>query len=49
MAEIKCNVESCANNVKKQCSLGEITVTCNDNGEFARRAVKTKCKDFRRE
>ncbi|MBM7556502.1 DUF1540 domain-containing protein [Halanaerobacter jeridensis] len=49
MAKIKCNVESCANNVKKHCSLEEITVTCDDNGEFARRAAQTKCKNFLRE
>ena len=49
MSKINCNVESCANNVNKKCSLDEITVTCDDNGEFARRAAKTKCKNFLRE
>lgn len=49
MAKIKCKVESCANNVDKECSLEQITVTCDDNGEFARRAARTKCENFLRE
>ncbi|WP_083189893.1 DUF1540 domain-containing protein [Orenia metallireducens] len=49
MAKIKCNVESCAYNAKKICSLEEILVTCDDNGEFTRYAEGTKCASFARE
>ena len=49
MAKIKCTVKSCAYNSAGECNLEEITVTADDNGEFARRAKKTKCQSFVRE
>ncbi|TDX48215.1 DUF1540 domain-containing protein [Orenia marismortui] len=49
MSKINCNVESCAYNQKKICSLEEILVSCDDNGEFTIEAAGTKCVSFARE
>ena len=49
MAKINCIVESCAYNVKGECSLDEIKVTCDDNGRFTMRAAGTKCQSFIKE
>ncbi|MGM0471713.1 MAG: DUF1540 domain-containing protein [Bacillota bacterium] len=49
MAEIECHVINCVHQLENNCTLDKIEVYCNDNSPYAREAVQTKCRSFRRE